>query len=225
VEKLGEDEELLADCHIDVQAAYLGWSLEVNEAEVQYVPLALSMQVLEVELDFAMSGLKVDKDMEQHMKRVTLLRRKKNEAKLLLVPIYHPSREGASRHFTLLALRRNEGEVAVEYFDSLPRVHAGSLRLAKAMLQLLGVPREDLNRCNRMRQFGSTCGFFVLHYIEDFMRWQQGQGRATQGWCHTVRIQAMRSQMIRLLTKLEAERVKWANEVLREKEMEEARHL
>ncbi len=51
-------------------------------------------------MDFAMSGLKIDKDEEQHQKRVTLLSRKKNEAKLLLVPIYHPRREGACRHFT-----------------------------------------------------------------------------------------------------------------------------
>ncbi len=78
----------------------------------------------------------------------------------------------------------------------LSQVHQGSLRHAKATLQLLEEPKEDLNRCNRMRQLGSTCGFFVLRYIEDFMRWQQGQGRATQGWCSTVRIQGMRSQMM-----------------------------
>ncbi len=67
-----------------------------------------------------------------------LLLRKKEQTKLLLIPIYHHRTEESCRHFTLLVLSRVEGDMQVEYFDSLHQVHQGNLRHAKAQGRHVG---------------------------------------------------------------------------------------
>ncbi len=98
------------------------------------------------------------------------------QCELVLCPIFSNK---SCQHWTLLTIRGDE----VRYFETLADDHFEN---KCAAVQLLSLTRPNLQmpnaRSNKTLQTGSTCGFWVLRYIEEEIReFKEGQ-RGTAEW-------------------------------------------
>jgi hypothetical protein len=91
------------------------------------------------------------------------------------------------------------------------------LKNCKTFLEVLGLDIE-VSRLNFSRQSAVECGFFVMHWLEEFMRAYDGQGKASLGWPEQ-RISSVKTLAKSYMQTLEAVRQKWL--VQRQKEDEE----
>ena len=83
-------------------------------------------------------------------------------------------------------LRDKDSQWEVRYYDTLSEPSVVCLSIAHKVLELLTLASFgvfDQSRClpvqNKKRQTGLTCGLWVLHYIEEEMRFYLGEKRGT----------------------------------------------
>ncbi len=118
-------------------------------------------------------------------------------------------------------MRKSSSGHEVEYYDTLEPLHPRAFAGAHLILSLLGLPKEGLkSKANASKQASDDCGWYLCHYIEEALRRLAGHMRNSQGWPETNRLLSMQAWLTKIIGSLELERVKWADEVKKEKEAE-----
>ena len=81
-------------------------------------------------------------------------------------------------------------------------------------MQLLDLdPALVENRHSQSRQEKVECGFFVMHYIEEFARRAASQAPHSQGWPSELRLSRIVQYLQRMIKNLEIDRLAWVQEI------------
>ncbi len=212
-----------AEDHLDLFGSAVQWSLGLSEStKVKVVPASLSLRILCDARGLAVSELEPLPSPEVVEKRLNLLRAWVERFETLLVPIYSKGVEGLPKHWTLLCLRTEPGGRVLEYFDSLQPRHLPCSHGAITLLRLVGLGDLELRgRTNESIQSSDDCGWFVCHYLEEYLRREAGDPKQSQGWPSPQRLSKLQGWLRRLIISLELEREKWCQDLKAEAEKEE----
>ena len=124
-------------------------------------------------------GVEASQEIREHQEqRAELIKKECKVGKLSLLPIH--SRQTCS-HWTLLVVDGEKGEKGVRYYETLKSPNQGCLENARKALKLLEIEVE-LKPWNAVLQTGSTCGFWVVRYMEEEMRHLKEGVRGGAGW-------------------------------------------
>jgi hypothetical protein len=195
---------LLADQHIKLfrvvlQATFKNLSFDIIE------PGLLLRQLF---------GENADPDPVRKEELSEILRECQVTNELLLLPIHcEESVDHLEGHWTLLAVRRVQGDIQVRYYDGMNEPNEICLSKALNVLAMLGLPQasQELTPCNVFRQPGSECTEVLLHYAAMEVRDLAGEGRGSVGVYAKHKIK-VRSILNSYSVTLEKARLEWLEE-------------
>ena len=203
--------------NIDTFGETVVWSLQLEEqAFVKFVPAALASRILSDSRAEAYSAFEPLPAQDVVDKRVAQLRHYGQNYQQLLIPIYSPRVEGSCQHWTLLVVQRIAGNLSFKYFDSLHPPHLRCLSNANRILRLLGGQDQQIEQVdNRAIQEGQDCGWYVCHWIEEYLRRAAQHPKHSQGWPFSHRLSKLTTWLSRIVITLEGEREKWREEAIK----------
>jgi hypothetical protein len=200
---------------LDLFHACVSWSLGIEgQKKIKVVPAMLAARMIS---DYDQVKYHAHEDLPAlaiRQKRQEFLRLWFQVFEVLLIPVYCRASKDVCQHWTLLSLSTKDGLTHIEYYESLQGLHAGNLRNAHIFLDILGFSNHRIEEAvNKAKQEEVECGWFVCHYMEEFLRCSAGQPKQSQGWPTVSRLSKLQAYLKRMVESLEAEREKWCKEV------------
>jgi hypothetical protein len=116
------------------------------------------------------------------------------DAKLILVPVWGGT--DGSEHWTLLTLEVRDGKWSAVYKDSLTAKCTSCEDVASKLLTIVSLALEqdvkmpsELGNYAKQRVASGSCGYFVVHWMEEACRRYLGEGEMANGYPEPTRLQ------------------------------------
>jgi len=112
------------------------------------------------------------------------------------------------QHWTLLAIAGDD----VRYYETLHHENQANRKAAARVLELLRPDLKLSEKSNRVSKVGSTCGFWVMRYMEEEIRELVTGQRASEGWPDISQWRHRMQSLTKMLTS-EVQKVKTDEQV------------